>query len=383
MTPGARGAAAIDILDDIRTGTPSEAALTRWARGNRYAGSKDRAAVRDLVFDVVRHWRSDAVRGGGESGRQRLIGRLRGRGQDVDAIFSGEGYAPSVLTDDERTAGRQPVHRADQWDLPEWLLPEFERSLGNTAAETAHELTQRAPVTLRVNETRATKEQVQDVLRSEGIETAPNPVCDTALTVTENARRLRNSRPFSDGWFEFQDAASQAVVAGIPMAATALDYCAGGGGKALALAARGFAVTAHDANLARMTDIPTRAARLGLSVDVSAPGKVHGVFDRVLVDVPCSGSGSWRRAPDGKWRLTAERLEEIRQKQVNIALQASDFVSKNGILVYATCSIFEIENQSQVSAVIAQLPGWACVFEQQWRVTQGCDGFYVAHLKRV
>ena len=168
MTPGARVAAAIEILDHIAEGVPAEQALTRWARASRFAGSKDRAAVRDHVFDALRHWRSDAARGGGETGRARMIGRLRAEGADLAAFFNGEGHAPPALTSAECAAGGVPGHRAAALDLPEWLLDRFDASLGEDADATAQALQARAPVTLRVNTTRCGVDAVRAALSSDG-----------------------------------------------------------------------------------------------------------------------------------------------------------------------------------------------------------------------
>ena len=215
MTPGARVAAAIEILDAIAAGQAAEAALTRWARSSRYAGSKDRAAVRDHVFDVLRHWHSDAARGGGETGRARMIGRLRGQGDDLDALFDGAGHAPRPLVPEERAAGRAPSTPSEIWDMPDWLIARFTASLGDRARDTAQALTARAPVTLRVNTIRADRAMAQAMLADDGIETVINPRADTALTVMDGARRLRNSGAYTGGVVEIQDASSQAATLGI------------------------------------------------------------------------------------------------------------------------------------------------------------------------
>lgn len=385
MTPAARAAAAIEILDAIVAGAAAEPVLTRWARQNRYAGSKDRAALRDIVFDALRNWRSDAVRGGGTSGRLRLLGRLRADGVDPDSIFSGARYAPAPLTDEERAEGARPTAHGDRWNLPDWMLPRFEESLGAEAEWSANLLTKRAPITLRANASKTTVDALIATLATEGITAEANPMSSYALTVTHDTRKLRLSNAFQAGLFEFQDAASQAVVDTIPPAERALDYCAGGGGKALALAARGCRVVAHDVDPARMVDIPDRAARAGADVPICSPTELarNERFDIVLVDAPCSGSGAWRRAPEGKWRLTPKRLQELCELQVRIAVQASEFVSESGILAYATCSLFASENEDQISAILNRLPEWSCVLQKRWNVSAHGDGFFVAHFQRV
>ncbi|MEL6449790.1 MAG: RsmB/NOP family class I SAM-dependent RNA methyltransferase [Pseudomonadota bacterium] len=384
MTPGARVAAAIDILDAIASGQAAEPALSRWARSSRFAGSKDRAAVRDHVYDALRTWRSSAAWGGGDSGRARMIGHLRQQGQDVDALFHGAGHAPEVLTDAERAAGGRPEARGDLWDLPDWLLSRFSADLGADAAATAQALTQRAPVTVRVNISKAPPAQLRQTLADEGIETILNPRAATALTVTSGARRIRQSPVFEQGMIELQDAASQAAILGIPGQGRALDFCAGGGGKALALAAQGWDVTAHDIDTARMRDLPPRAARGGHDIALCLPDQLPqaGLFDLVLCDAPCSGAGTWRRTPEAKWALTPDRLAQLEQMQRDVLAAASPHVAPGGRLVYATCSILRSENEDQVARFTQENSDWTLTHQQRWPVDAWGDGFFVAHLTR-
>ena len=384
MTPGARVAAAIEILDMIHDGQAVEKSLTAWARRSRFAGSKDRAAVRDHVFDTVRNWRADAVRGGNGTGRGRMIGRLRALNMDIDALFHGEGHSPEPLTDEEKVAGQGPTEQADVWNMPDWILPELERSLGESAADTAVMLQSRAPITLRVNLGKCNISQAAADLAEIGIETQANPVCSTALSITAGERKLRNSPAYLEGWVELQDASSQAIVADLPEAEKILDYCAGGGGKALALAAQGRKVIAHDINFDRMMDIPARAERAGTSIKLLATDmiKAEGLFDLVLVDAPCTGSGAWRRSPEGKWALTEERLAELTVVQDSILDETVQYVSQVGTLVFGTCSVFKCENEDRISAFLARHSGWKCVKQTRLDVSEMADGFFAAHLTR-
>ena len=384
MTPGARVAAAIEILDMIHDGQAVEKSLTAWARRSRFAGSKDRAAVRDHVFDTVRNWRADAVRGGSGTGRGRMIGRLRALDMDIDALFHGEGHSPEPLTDEEKVAGQGPTEQADVWNMPDWILPELERSLGESAADTAVMLQSRAPITLRVNLGKCNISQAAADLAEIGIETQANPVCSTALSITAGERKLRNSPAYLEGWVELQDASSQAIVADLPEAEKILDYCAGGGGKALALAAQGRKVIAHDINFDRMMDIPARAERAGTSIKLLATDMIEaeGLFDLVLVDAPCSGSGAWRRSPEGKWALTEERLAELTVIQDSILDETVQYVSQGGALIFGTCSVFKCENEDRISAFLERHSGWKCVKQTRLDVSEMADGFFAAHLKR-
>ena len=379
MTPGARLAAAIDVLDRILGGAAAEHALTNWGRANRYAGSGDRAAVRDLVFDALRCKRSFAALGGGMTGRGLILGGARAGGDP--ALFSGEGHAPRVVGPDD--AGRAP-EGAEALDCPDWLLPLARDSLGADADAVLQALRMRAPVFLRVNTLRATMTEALAALAAEDVVANPRPEVKNALEVTGNARKIQNTKAYLLGLVELQDLSSQAVVAALPLrpGMRVLDYCAGGGGKTLALAAglRG-SVDAHDAHPARMRDLPLRAARAGAVVKIV--GQPQGTYDLVLTDAPCSGSGSWRRDPQGKWALTAERLAELVALQAQVLDAAVRFVAPAGVLAYATCSLLRAENQAQIAAFLHRHPGWHQRDSGIWTPLSGGDGFFLSMLTRM
>lgn len=387
MTPAARMQAAIEILDANLAGTPAEQALTGWARRSRFAGSKDRAAVRDHVFDVLRCRRSLAALGGGETGRALILGACRRDGVDPDTLFSGQGYAPVPLTEEERAAGQPPAEGPEALDIPDWLWPAFRDSLGARAEACARALQHRAPVFLRVNLGKVDRDTAAAALAAEGVETQPAPAADTALEVLAGARRIRNCAAYRDGLVELQDAASQALVEALPLVGgeRVLDYCAGGGGKTLAIGARAkVTLFAHDAAPQRMRDLPDRAGRAGLAVDLLDGAGVarEAPFDLVLCDVPCSGSGAWRRAPEGKWRLTPDKLDDLTATQAEILDRAADLVAPDGVLAYATCSLLARENNDQIAGFLARHPGWRCTWQHSWPVAEGHDGFFSAHLTR-
>ncbi|WP_050928367.1 RsmB/NOP family class I SAM-dependent RNA methyltransferase [Aestuariivita boseongensis] len=384
MTPAARVQAAIGLLDDILAGQPAEQALTGWARKARFAGSKDRAAVRDHVFDALRCRRSFAALGGSETGRGLMIGAARAQGADLEALFDGSGYGPAPVSAEEQ--GREPAAGADAGDIPDWLWPEFERSLGAHAQEGAAYLRNRAPVFLRANLRKTSRADLIARLQSDGITAIPHDHSPTALEVTQGARQLRNTPTFRDGLFELQDAASQAVTDALPLAMgmTVLDYCAGGGGKTLAMGARAdLQLAAHDANPQRMRDLPDRAARAGIAVSILQQIEPNSRYDLILCDAPCSGSGSWRRAPDGKWILTPERLTALTQTQDQILRAASALVAPGGVLAYATCSVLSRENEDRVAAFLSDRPDWRQEASHRWPLAGGGDGFFLAILRRV
>ncbi|MDA7429792.1 RsmB/NOP family class I SAM-dependent RNA methyltransferase [Primorskyibacter aestuariivivens] len=382
MTPAARIQSAAELLDEILAGRPAEQALTRWARGNRYAGSKDRAAVRDHVFDALRCKRSYAAYGGAMTGRGLMIGALRAGGQDPDTLFTGARHAPAPVNDAER-AGFGTPDAAEARDLPDWLWPHFETSLRHHAEEEAGLLRQRADVFLRVNLLKSNVEAAISALAHDGVVAEPHPLSPTALRVTEGARRIHLCDAFTNGLVELQDAASQAVVDMLPLepGMRVLEYCAGGGGKSLAMAARTSGeIVAHDISPERMKDIPQRAARAGARV--TCTDHPEGVFDLVLCDAPCSGSGSWRRAPEAKWRLTPERLEELTAIQDGILDRAQALVAPGGTLAYATCSVLQQENEARSAAFLNRTLGWHATTVRRFRLSEGGDGFFCAVFQR-
>jgi 16S rRNA (cytosine967-C5)-methyltransferase len=386
MTPAARLAAAIGVLDRVLAGLPAEQALTNWGRASRFAGSGDRAAVRDTVFAALRCRRSFAALGGGETGRGLVLGGLRSSGVDPGTLFTGEGHAPAPLTNAESQAPA-PLEELVALDCPDWLAPALQRSLGADFAPVMRLLQHRAPVFLRVNRARLTREEAQARLAAEGIATTPHGLAPQALEVTQNARKILGSAAYLEGLVELQDVASQAVAEAVPLAAGArvLDYCAGGGGKTLAMGARlPLQLFAHDAEPRRMRDLPRRAGRAGLSVRLLETAAVARAapFDLVLADAPCSGSGSWRRDPEGKWRLTEARLTGVCALQAQILDRCAGLVAPRGRLAYATCSLLEAENRTQITRFLQRNPGWTVEREHRLTPLQGGDGFYLAVLAR-
>ncbi len=380
MTPSARLSAAIGILDRVLVGEPTERALTNWGRASRFAGSGDRAAVRDLVYDALRRRSSAAALGGGLTGRGLILGLMREAGQE--ALFSGEGHAPAIPG--PKDAGREP-DEAEKLDLPEWLVPELREGLGADFSAVASALRSRAPVFLRANLAKTDLSQAQVSLADEGITTQPHHLAKTALEVVDNARKVQTSQAYRTGLVELQDASSQAVVEALPLwdGMKVLDHCAGGGGKSLAMAARArLRLTAHDANPKRMMDLPERARRAGIDVVLSERPEADAPYDLVLVDAPCSGSGSWRRDPEAKWRLTPAALTQVQATQAAILDRVAPMVGQAGWLAYATCSLLRRENRGQVDAFVTRNPGWRLHRDHVFTPLQGGDGFYVALMQR-
>lgn len=383
MTPSARVAAANVVLDDILGGRSAEQALSAWGRTSRFAGSKDRAALRDLVYDALRRRSSCAALGGGLHGRGLMVGLGIADGWDMAALFCGDGHGAAPLSVTEQALCAHPVtlDPVQTYDLPEWLWPIWLTDLGDAAAPAAAALRARAPLYLRVNSRRAGGDAARDALAADGIVTTPHPTQPGCLRVTENPRRVKGSAAYRDGVVEVQDAASQIAIAHLTVApgARVLDYCAGGGGKALALADRvACDIVAHDVSPARMQDIPHRASRAGVVITVCQTDALpqEAPFDVVLVDAPCSGSGTWARNPEAKWALTVEKLRDFSNLQADVLAKAAGFVKPGGRLVYMTCSVFRAENDAVVAAFLDQHPQWTAADPLRLVPGPTFDGFF-------
>lgn len=386
MTPAARAAAAIGILDEIGRGNAAEKVLTTWGRRSRFAGSGDRAAIRDIVFDVLRRRRSYGWLGGGDEGRRLILGRARHQGIEPASIFTGDHHAPAPLSEAERSGGRPLDNAPDavRLDVQDWTLPLLRNALGETTEASLSAFRDRAEVFLRVNSLKTDRDAAIQALASESIAARHYPLSETALIVTEGARRIARSASYLDGLVELQDAASQAVSDAVALWAAGtevLDFCAGGGGKSLALAGAGAVrVVAHDADPGRMRDLPERAKRAGAQIEIeTAP---HGRFPVVLCDAPCSGSGAWRRQPEAKWSITPQRLQDLTGTQDAILDAAQRYVSQDGILAYATCSLFLEENENRGSAFLERNTRWQSVLTRRIGPLDGGDGFFLECFER-
>ena len=379
MTPAARISAAIEVLDHILAGQPAEQALLRWSRASRFAGSGDRAAVRDLVFDALRCRDSHAALGGGLTGRGLMIGGLRATGRDPAEYFTGQGHAPAPLGPQDN-----PVEDQEVLDIPDWLRPLWDASLRDRADDVARLMRQRAPVWLRVNPIRADAAQAVASLGQDDITAEPDSRLGTALRVTANERRLSQSRAYREGLVELQDLSPQLACASLPVASgmRVLDYCAGGGGKTLAVAGQApdLTLVAHDADPARMRDVPKRADRAGARVRIAE--RPTGSFDLVMADVPCSGSGTWRRTPDSKWRLTRSGLDDLTALQARILRKAAPLVGSGGHLAYMTCSLLDPENGAQIDRFLRDNPDFRQVARHLWTPLDAGDGFFLALMVR-
>ena len=394
MTPGARVQAAIEVVDAWRVGDEGgeglDRVLARWGRAHRFAGSGDRHAIADLVYDAVRRMRSALWATGvpeARTGRDLLRGSLLLDGVDPGALFTGQGHAPAPLGDGERGPARplDAAPRPVRLDFPDWLAGD----LAGTDDRVLEALRARAPLDLRVNLLKARPAEATAALAAEGIGAAPAPLSPTALRVRSGHRQVAGSRTYRDGLVEIQDAASQAAVdlAAARPGETVLDLCAGGGGKTLALAAamqgRGR-VCAHDIAQGRIAALPERARRAGAAVEIvgtAALAGLRGTCDLVFVDAPCSGSGAWRRNPDGKWRLRPDELDRMAATQDALLAEAPAFLALGGRILYATCSILARENEQRVESLLRRCESLTVQRRLSLTPLDGGDGFYAALIR--
>jgi 16S rRNA (cytosine967-C5)-methyltransferase len=429
MTPAAHVSAAIDVLGEIRARRrPAADALKDWGLSHRFAGSKDRAAIGNLVFDALRKRASAAFVMGDDSPRALMLGALReARGVDleeIEALFSGAGHAPAPLSAQERerletaTLDGAPDHV--RGDYPEWLGVRFAAAFGESAAQEGRALAARAPVDLRVNLLKASREQALEKLAH--LRPVPTPLSPIGLRIAPDARgrgpALAAEPAYARGLVETQDESSQlaSLLCATKPGDQVLDLCAGGGGKTLALAAqmhnRGQ-IYAYDDDGRRLMAIHERLERAGArNVQVRAPrGKadvladLEGRCDAVLVDAPCTGTGAWRRHPDAKWRLAPGALEQRLKGQTALLAKAARFVKPQGRLVYVTCSVLREENEDQIARFLAEHPDFSAVPADEAAkqaglpelarfasphgagirlspAASGADGFFVAALRR-
>jgi len=385
MTPGAHIAAAIEVLDQILAGKNAEVSLIKWGRSNRFAGSGDRSAIRDIVYDALRQKNSLTKRSKNISGRSWIIALLKKREVNLDEYFGATRYSPPRIKKWELEL--LPIeNESDLYDIPDWLWPKWKASLGVKAIEVADKLKERANIFLRVNIIKGTREDATQALEKDGIISKFHPTVSTALIVNKGTRKIKNSEAYNIGLVELQDASSQASVLklNIDQNGPILDFCAGGGGKSLALSAYlNKPIFAYDANFERMKDLPNRARRSGANVRViKSKDLKKSHYGLVFCDAPCSGSGSWRRDPEGKWSLTLQDYEKLLTLQENILATASQLVKPNGNLVYATCSILKDENEAQIQKFLKNTNIWVLKKEKFSIPSELGDGFYFCILKR-
>lgn len=442
MTPAARYAALIEIMDLLHqewageNPRPAEQVLKSYTAQRRYIGGGDRRHLQEALFTLLRGY--GVAKAGCEATTMPLTGRsivlmhLAQRGADIAAFSDGSKYAPERVTDEEWATfkAQSTKHKAQ---LPEWLERLLQQQYGAETDALINALLQPAPLDLRVNLLKTTPEKALAALKSEGIEATPIPWLEAGLSVAGRSAPVTNTDAFKKGWVEIQDRGSQAVIETLlgylesaqnrtietaqgaarsgrgsvalggqaPHKISILDYCAGAGGKSLALASalgNHAEIIAWDIHAERLAELEPRAARAGaknITVWRNAPESLP-LADIVLLDVPCSGTGTLRRHPDLAWRTTENKISEYSLLQRNILRKGAEKLRPGGVLIYVTCSLLETENFQSVNAFltefsdfrVANLPDlWnkdSATKVQMLRFlphSHGSDGFFMAVLK--
>lgn len=353
MTPAARTRTAIELLDTIIAaardgGASADVLIARELAARRYAGSKDRRAIRGLVYDAIRRCGEIPA-----SGRAAMLA-LAERDPELSATFDGSPYGPAPILADE------PV--AVPGVAPAWLIAALAAS--GVDGEQAAALLDRAPLDLRVNPLKATRDQ----LAAEFPDAVPIPGLDHGLRLPGDTP-VEKSDAYAQGWFEVQDAGSQAVThaAAAAPGMRVVDLCAGGGGKTLALAAAMAGegtILASDSDRARLSRLAPRAQRAGVggvetrllnpNREVEALADWADSADVVLFDAPCSGTGTWRRNPEARWRLTPARLARLVETQARLLDVGAALVRPGGALIHIVCSLLDAEGADQVRSFLAR-----------------------------
>ncbi|RDE08127.1 RsmB/NOP family class I SAM-dependent RNA methyltransferase [Pelagibacterium lacus] len=425
--PG-RIAAAIEVLADMEARKrPASEALKGWALDHRFAGAGDRAAIGNLVYDALRKRASHAWRMGEDTPRALVLSVVvNDWTQDVKSLnqdFSSDRFAPESISEAEaaRLCSDSALSDAPdpvRADVPDWLAPSLARNFGADWVKEGQGMTTRPPLDMRINSLKADRRRVEKSLARFG--PAPTAIAPDGLRLAAGPADARTANVQADegyqkGWFEIQDEGSQivALLAGAQPGEQVLDLCAGAGGKTLALAAamhNSGQIFSYDADRTRLAPIHERLKRNGVrnvQVRNPDPGALDGLagrMDRVVVDAPCTGTGTWRRRPDTKWKLTPAQLEQRIADQRAVLAEAAGYVRPGAEMVYITCSILLEENDDQIEHFLAEHAAFAPVsLTARWAelfpgaapplsrnghsvtltpATTGTDGFFCAVLRR-
>lgn len=427
MRPAAHLQATIELLDEIaETHYPADRIMAAYFKQRRYIGSKDKAAISENLYTILRNrLRYEYILNSQNLGvHSRMLAALllKINNGDLYNTFDGQKYSPKRLRPgqlerfdelDLNVIDTAPLHVS--LNVPEWLAPKLQAALGEHYEAEMHALNQRATTDIRVNTLQCTVEQMQHALESVGYTAQRTELSPWGMRFKDRVA-LFNLKAFKQGWFEIQDEGSQllALLAGVKAGQKVVDFCAGAGGKTLALAAmmqNKGSIYACDVHSKRLEQLSKRAKRAGvhnvrthlLSSENDKWVKQHKDFaDVVLIDSPCTGTGTWRRSPDSRWNLTPENLSNLVALQQSILQSAQRLVKPGGRLLYATCSLLEEENEHQITEFLANNKGFelddfsypASTFDSaelfqpskhQFRTLTSLnrtDGFFVASLRR-
>jgi 16S rRNA (cytosine967-C5)-methyltransferase len=426
MKPAARIQSAIEILEFIFEGKkPADTIIGDYFKARRYAGSKDRRSINGTVYSVLRNraklgWLADQVEIS-QSPRILVLIECVRNDQDVDTLFTGEQYTPAVLKGREleilpilaeHDIANAPDHV--RLEYPEWMDADLKASLGDSFDAAMMALNEEAPLDLRINALHPDKGEAANILSKQNIETEPGAYSPFCLRINKKIK-LGGIQAYKDGLIDIQDEGSQLIslLTQAEDKELVIDFCAGAGGKTLALAAQ-MKNNGHlyglDISGQRLYKMRRRLERAKITNVILNPIKAENDpwlkqfecrADRVLIDAPCSGIGAWRRNPESRWKMTPELFEDLLGRQKRILENAAHLVKPGGRLVYATCSLLQRENEDQleaflktnenydivpVSKVWVESIGTDCPFEGDYMIMRPdlhkSDGFFCAVLER-
>lgn len=380
MRYGAQVQAAIDLYNEIgRTKTPADKCMSNYFRNRRFIGSKDKATIAGLIYGLMRRmgevdYLIDSVKGD-KSYRMRIFVYMLLEGstkQLIENICSGDTFAPDLLNNEEKKnisaidfASLKKAPDSAKYNYPRWMEYSLKKAFGKRLPEMMEAMNQQATTDIRVNTLRGNVDAVLAALISDGFEMRKTPYSKNGLRM-DARKSIFVTDSFKKGRFEMQDEGSQLIaeLCAVKPGDKVVDFCAGAGGKTLALSAamqnRG-GLQALDIHERRLNEMPKRLKRAGVqnvrtkcivSENDKWVKRHKETQDVVLVDAPCSGAGTWRRSPDSRWKLTQETLAELNDIQHSILMSACRMVKKGGRVVYATCSVLEEENEEQVKAFL-------------------------------
>lgn len=424
MKEGARLQSVLEILAfHGENKKPLDQIAHAYFKTRRYIGSKDRQAIGTYVYAIMRHrascdwWAlqrglSPLLMEPMEAARIRLLTYLwifeKVKRDKIGILFSGEKYDPPRLSNKEQSIFEKLPIRETQppWvegEFPEWLYPFLKRRFGEQLKVEMEAFLTQAPLDLRVNTLKVTREEALASLQKTGLRVELSPLSPWGLRC-ESRENIAQTKAFQEGFVEVQDEGSQLVVGLMDVAPgqTILDLCAGAGGKTLALAAlleNKGRIVATDTAVWRLKRTKERLKRAGaFNVELRELAGSHDKwlkrqkerFDRILIDAPCSGSGTWRRNPDQKWNITTQDIHELSSLQKELLGMAAGLVKKGGYLIYATCSLLCEENQDVVAGFLEQNPQFTLVpcglegasFLSLSPLQNGTDGFFAAKFQR-
>ena len=396
-----RAAAAINILDDYLKGYPLEKILKQWFKINRFAGSNDRRNIRDLVFDILRKrlilYYPFQINKYIETGRVLVLSYLFLYKKDsfsLEDIKGNKYFSPPINNDEfiilnniKRLVKKAP--RYISLNCPEFLEEKLSQSLGNNFNVIMELFLKRAPVYLRINQNKINIKEAKIKLENQGILSEICPSSKYALKVLSGEKFIKNSSPYQLGEVELQDLSSQLTTELVQISSgkKILDFCAGSGGKALAIASRlrnKVDIFAYDINNLKYKNLNYRAKKAGANItilDSKQLIKYRNFFDIVFVDAPCSGTGTWRRDPKIKWELNDQKLSVLIKNQYSIVKQACSYLKNGGFLIYVVCSLLEDEGELIIRKYLLHHKNYSKIKSGIFHPINASDGFYFSVLK--